>query len=432
MFGKIRTIFLIWALTSLCLSQGALSFAGAASTSLSGQDVNLVQYVNPFTGTGNSPLPDYLGGNASGNTFPGAALPFGMIQWSPDTENGFTKDARGSYIYDDTAIRGFSLTHISGPGCFIFADVPFMPIVGRVGASTASGAYLAKFSHENEKASPGYYEVALDSGVKVNLTVTTRTGFGIFTYPRTTEATMLVDVGRNATGVTDARIQIEGDKQISGSVTSGRFCGANNKYTIYFAAEFDRPFKAYGTWLDEKVTPGSRSGKGARTGGYVTFDTTANQAVRMKVGISYVSVRNALLNLRAENPRWDFAEVRERASARWNQVLRRIEVSGGTLAEKQVFYTALYHTLLHPNVFNDVNGDYIGFDDRVHQTRGCTQYANFSGWDIYRSQIPLVALLMPEEASDMMQSLVVDAEQGGGLPIWPVANDESGAMVGDP
>jgi predicted alpha-1,2-mannosidase len=361
-------------------------------------------------------------------------MPFGMIQWSPDTDKGFGKDERGSYLYADTAIRGFSLTHLSGPGCPVFGDVPIMPIVGQLGVSPASdpNAYLAKFSHAQEKASAGSYEVSLETGVKVQLTVTERTGYGIFTYPSSPDATLLFDAGRNATGVSEAEVQVTGDRQLSGSVTSGGFCGARNKYRLYFAAEFDRPFKSTGTWEGSGITPGSRAVKGAKIGAYVTFDATMNSAVQMRVGLSYVSTRNALLNLQAENPRWDFTAVRERATERWNEALGRIEVSGGTIAEKQLFYTALYHTLLHPNLFSDANGEYMGFDDRVHLSRAHKQYTNFSGWDIYRSESPLIALLFPEEASDMAQSLVVDAEQGGGLPIWPVANDESGAMYGDP
>jgi predicted alpha-1,2-mannosidase len=395
---------------------------------------DLAQYVNPFVGTGNSPLPDYLGGNASGNTFPGATLPFGMVQFSPDTERGFGKDERGSYLYHDTAIRGFSLTHLSGPGCPVFGDVPFMPVVGALNVSPAAGpnAYNAKFSHERESASPGFYEVALDTGVRVSLAATERTGFGVFTYPASAPATLLIDTGRNASGVSESAWQADGDRRLSGWVASGGFCGARNKYKVYFAAEFDRPFASAGTWQDEKVSHGSRSVRGAKAGGFVTFDTATERTVRMKVGVSYVSAENARLNLRAENAGWDFEAVRARARARWNDALSRIEVSGGTLAERQVFYTALYHTLLHPTIFGDANGEYLGFDDKVHSSRTHTQYTNFSGWDIYRSQIPLVAFLFPEEASDMMQSLVNSAQQGGGLPIWPVANDESGAMYGDP
>jgi predicted alpha-1,2-mannosidase len=395
---------------------------------------DLAQYVNPFVGTGNSPLPDYLGGNKSGNTFPGATLPFGMVQFSPDTERGFGQEERGSYLYHDTAIRGFSLTHLSGPGCPIFGDVPIMPVVGALTISPASdpNAYNAKFSHERESASPGFYEVALDTGVKVSLSATARTGFGLFTFPAANAATLLFDVGRNASGVTEAAWQADTDRQLSGSVESGGFCGSRNKYKLYFAAEFDRAFASVGTWQGEKVSPGSRSVKGAKAGGFVTFDTTTGRAVRVKVGLSYVSAENARLNLRAENAGWDFDAVRARARARWNDALRRIEVSGGTLDERQVFYTALYHTLLHPTIFSDANGQYPGFDDKVHSSRTHTQYTNFSGWDIYRSQIPLVAFLFPEETSDMMQSLTNAAHEGGGLPIWPVANDESGAMYGDP
>ncbi|HEV7905940.1 MAG TPA: hypothetical protein VGO96_19020, partial [Pyrinomonadaceae bacterium] len=218
---------------------------------------DLAQYVNPFVGTGNSPLPDYLGGNKSGNTFPGATLPFGMVQFSPDTERGFGQEERGSYLYHDTQIRGFSLTHLSGPGCPIFGDVPIMPVAGQLTVSPAAApdAYNAKFSHERESASPGFYEVALDTGVKVSLTATARTGFGVFTFPAADAATLLFDVGRNASGVSEAAWQVDGDKGLSGSVASGGFCGSRNKYKVYFAVEFDRPFASVGTWQGEKVSP---------------------------------------------------------------------------------------------------------------------------------------------------------------------------------
>jgi predicted alpha-1,2-mannosidase len=403
--------------------------------SASARAVNLTRYVNTFVGTANSPLPDYLGGNGSGNTFPGATLPFGMIQWSPDTEKGFGKDERGSYLYADTSIRGFSLTHLSGPGCPVFGDAPVMPLVGDLKTSPATDPdkYLAKFSHAREKASPGFYEVALDTGVRVQLTVTERTGHGVFTFPSGEDATLLVDAGRNANGVTDAHVSFVGDRSLSGSVTGGDFCGARNKYTLYFAAEFDRPFSSFGVWKGDKVSAKVSEVRGPKTGAFATFDTKATTRVQVRVGLSYVSERNARLNLAAENSRLDFETVRARADARWNDALGRITVRGGTDAERRVFYTALYHTLLHPNIFGDVNGEYMGFDNRVHRSRNQTQYTNFSGWDIYRSESPLIAWLFPDEASDMAQSLVNDAEQGGGgLPKWPVANDESGAMYGDP
>src|SRR5215213_4252821 len=246
---------------------------------------NLTRYVNPFIGTANSPLPDYLGGNSSGNTFPGATLPFGMIQWSPDTEKGFGKDERGSYLYADTSIRGFSLTHLSGPGCPVFGDVPVVPVVGGVKTSPATtpDAYLSKFSHANEKAAPGFYEVALDTGVRVRLTVTRRTGHGVFSFPAGADATLLFDLGRNGSGVTEAGARVEGDRSLSGSVTSGNFCGARNKYRLYFVAEFDRPFKATGTWNDAQVSHGGRTVAGARAGAFVSFDTSPKAAVQVRI-----------------------------------------------------------------------------------------------------------------------------------------------------
>jgi len=393
-----------------------------------------VDYVNPLIGTGNSPLPDYLGGNASGNTFPGATMPFGMIQWSPDTENAFGKEERGSYLYADTAIRGFSLTHLSGPGCPVFGDIPFMPFVGNIktSPSTDPQAYVARFSHAKEQASPGFYEVTLESGVNVKLTTSTRTGLGVFTFPASSPSTMLINAGRNATGVNDTELQITNAKQISGYVTSGGFCGARNKYKLYFIAEFSHAFAESGMWKDANISREARSIKGAGTGAFLTFDTTQDRSVEVRVGISYLSVKNALLNLATENRGLDFEALRRRATTRWNEALSSITLTGGTDAEKQVFYTALYHTLLHPNTFSDANGEYAGFDDRVHRSPGHTHYTNFSGWDIYRSESPLIAWLFPKAASDMAQSLVLDAQQGGGLPIWPVANDESGAMYGDP
>lgn len=407
----------------------------AAKRSRSRQQSDPAQYVNPFIGTANSPLPDLLGGNGSGNTFPGATMPFGMIQWSPDTEKGFGKDERGSYLYADTRIRGFSLTHLSGPGCPVFGDVPIMPVIGPIEKSPATEpeAYYASFSHAKEKASPGSYEVSLENGVGVKLAVTERTGLGVFTYPPSSEAGLIINTGRNGSGVTDASVRFTGGNTLSGWISSAGFCGARNKYRLYFAVESDHPFVAFGGWKDGIVYRGLRDVKGAQSAAFVSFDTTQNTTVKLKVGISYVSEGNARSNLQAENRGWDFEAVRRSARERWNDALNRIEVSGGSVGEKQVFYTALYHTMLHPNVFSDASGEYLGFDDRPHMlARGRKHYTNFSGWDIYRSESPLIALLFPGEASDMAQSLVTDAEQGGGLPIWPVANDESGAMYGDP
>jgi predicted alpha-1,2-mannosidase len=201
---------------------------------------------------------------------------------------------------------------------------------------------------------------------------------------------------------------------------------------VYFALVFERPFSLFGSWSRSRLAPGTREQAGSQVGAYVTFDTRAGGFVGVKVGISFVSVANAFRNLNAEGTSWSVTAVRARAQARWDELLRRIRVSGGSSAQETVFYTALYHALLHPNVFSDVNGQYAGEDGRVHVARGYTQYANFSEWDIYRGEVQLLALLAPRATSNMIRSLIADAEQAGRLPKWPVANAETGIMVGDP
>jgi predicted alpha-1,2-mannosidase len=300
-----------------------------------------------------------------------------------------------------------------------------------------STVYESTFSHQHESATAGYYSVLLETThIQVALTVTPRTGFAQVTYPPTKNALMLINTGGSATGnaTMGTGVQIVGNNEVSGSATSGHFCGSNNMYTVYFVAQFDHPFSSFGTWNGDTVTSDTRSSNGSHAGAYLRFDTIQQQLIQVKVGISFVSVANARLNLEQENPDWNFERVHQAAQAAWNERLAAIEVGGGTDAhnERQVFYTALYHTLFHPNVFSDVNGQYLGFDQRVHVARGYTQYENFPGWDMYRSLVALLALLEPQATGDMMQSLVADAQQGGGgLPRWEVANDNSGGMVGD-
>jgi predicted alpha-1,2-mannosidase len=421
-----RAFFVLFLLLGTALSTPARPVTRAAPARL-----DPVHYVNPFIGT-DAGGPDYGINNAGGHTFPGAAYPNGMVQWSPDTTS-----AAGGYRYSQSIIQGFSLTHFSGRGCASYQDFPFMPTIGPIGLSPGThwSTYTSPFSHTTERATPGYYSVRLDSvGIWVHLTVTPRTGLGEFIYPASSAATMLVNVGGSATGDSEegTGVQIIGNNEIAGSATSGHFCGASNTYTIYFVAEFDRPFTRFGTWKGPLISPGGRSINGAHTGAYVSFDTTTKPVVRMKVGVSFVSVTGAQANLAVENPSWNFPTVCARARAAWNRRLSRIQIVGGTSAQKIIFYTALYHTLFHPNIFSDVNGQYMGFDKRIHTARGYTQYENFPGWDMYRSELPLLAVLMPKVTSDMMQSLVADAQQGGGgLPKWEVANDNSGGMVGD-
>ncbi|WP_112433673.1 lectin [Thermogemmatispora tikiterensis] len=431
---------------------------------------DLASLVDPFTGTGIQQGAPFGGGD----TFPGADLPFGMVQWSPDT----VSYVPGGYWYNDNRLRGFSLTHLSGAGCSAYGDIPFMPYLGAVSDSPAADPmrYIATFSHSNEQASAGYYAVTLDSGVKVELSVTQRSGIGRFTYPRGQTATMLVNVSGSANGALDAEATIDPvSRTISGWVSSGHFCGASDVYRLYFWASFSQPFASIGTWHNNAVSTGSRSvrggsqvaslvskvqlaqaqlARGARptpalvqaahqhpdvtvsgpgSGAFVTFDTARDNVVTVRVGLSFVSSDNARLNVDSEDPDGNFDQVCQQAQATWNRWLGEVQVSGGTSTQLTTFYTALYHVLLQPNVFSDINGQYIGFDGQVHTLpRGHAFYANYSGWDIYRSEIQLLALLAPQETSDIIQSMVLAYQQSGQLPKWSLANGETYVMVGDP
>jgi predicted alpha-1,2-mannosidase len=314
-------------------------------------------------------------------------------------------------------------------------DVPIMPFAGAITTSQAPDLanYAAKFSHASEKASPGFYSVLLNNGIKVQLTVTTRAGIGSFTFPAAGHSNLLFNVGRNGTRVSSATIEIKGDRRITGSVSAAGLCNSTmDKYKVYFAAEFNRPFTDFGTWRGATVSRGQRSVIGPQTGGFVEFDTTKDPVVEMKVALSYVSVANAWGNLEKEIPGWNFDAVCQAAHNQWSHDLGLIAVDGGTEDEKQVFYTALYHALLHPSVFNDVNGQYIGFDNQIHMAKGFNMYTDISGWDVYRCEVQLLAMLFPKETSDMVTSLLLDAQQGGALPLWPFANAEGCAMVGSP
>jgi predicted alpha-1,2-mannosidase len=399
-----------------------ISLIGAAQ---SGTSIQAYEAVNLFIGT--------AGG---GNTFPGATLPFGMIQWGPDTRDG------GWYHYGDKSIRGLSLTHISGAGCSIFADVPILPLVGgelstyRDASSPSPNSLSLPFSHEHEQADPGSYQVTFDNGVTADLTVTSRAGIGRFTFPAGSQPTLLFKAGASATATDAARksdtsaIEIRGDDTIAGTVHSGGFCASNTNYVLYFVAKFSRPFSSRGVW-DEALRPGVSSAQGHGVGAFVAFDSP-NAPLVMKVGISFVSIANAAKNLRAEIPGWGFDGVRTAAQQTWRTKLSQVEAAGGTPNERVLFYTALYHMFLSPNLFSDDDGSYVGFDQKVRRLpAGQAQYANFSDWDIYRNVIQLHALLFPKQTSQEVQSLVRDAEQSGWLPRWPVANDVSFVMGGD-
>jgi predicted alpha-1,2-mannosidase len=381
-----------------------------------------VSLVDPFMGTG-------VGGTSVGaiDTFPGADVPFGMVQWSPDTSPH--RAPGGGYSYGDRSISGFSITHMSGPGCPIYGDIPILPVTGSIGHDPAGDTET--FSHTTEVAHPGSYAVTVGHpGVAVSLTVTTRSGLGRFLFPGGHRANVLFKVADSANGSTGSSIAVVGADEVEGSVQSGSFCGTGGPYELYFAARFAEPFASWGTWHGSTVTPGSRASTVAQTGGYVTFPS-GTHAVEMQVGVSFVSVADARGNIDAEHTGWDLDALERDDTTTWNALLGRIAVAGGTLAAERTFYSALYKSLLEPNVFDDANGDYLGFDGKVHVAEGYTQYTDFSEWDTYRSEVALQALLAPGETSDMVSSLLADAAQGGALPKWAVANSDAAQQNGD-
>ncbi|WP_433256762.1 lectin [Streptosporangium sp. CA-135522] len=425
------------------------SAAGVAAESLAIDDP--AQYVNAFVGT-KPGGPDFGHGGGAGNTFPGADAPFGMLQWSPDT----VTYQHGGYHYDDNRIRGFSLTHLSGPGCGDFGNIPFMPVLG------SSPVSYSTFTHANESASPGYYSVGFDNGLRTELTATPRSGMGRFTYPAGQRASLSVDVAK-AFNAASGSLTI-GTDTMSGYTDSGGFCGAGNRYRLYFHAVFDHPFATAGVAsADGKVDQGERTIEGSSKGAappapksaklqekaraaatvedvrplaaaaFVSFDTSTQRSVTVRVGISFVSLDGAKANLAAEQGSRGFDEVKAGTRNAWNDLLGRISVTGGTDPQRRVLYTSLYHSLLHPNVFSDVDGRYIGFDRQIHTVpAGRAQYANYSGWDVYRSQAALVALIAPKEAADVAQSAINQAAYGGYFDRWTVANGGTGVMNGDP
>ncbi|HEX8753994.1 MAG TPA: GH92 family glycosyl hydrolase [Solirubrobacterales bacterium] len=426
----------------LCIAVAVVAAALSAAPARAGY----ADLVDPFAGT--RPGPDSFGG---GHNFPGAALPFGMVQWSPDTTPAAPHS--GGYDYRDHHLSGFSLTHLSGAGCALYGDFPFLPTTEPLSASPAApgggldGRFEPGFSHADEHARPGFYSVRLnpDGGgaIDVALTATTRTGMGRFTFPRNPHSSLLINAGGSAQPDDYAQVSVNpAQREIDGTASSGLFCGQRPRYRVYFAAVFNRPFAASGTWQRGELQPGSTAAEDsqepavnppttAAAGAYATFDTRHNRVVGVRVGISFVSVADARANLAAESDGAGFGQLAANATRRWNQALGRIRVSGGSPGHLAMFYTALYHALLAPRTFDDVGGAYMGMDGLVHRVRHRTQYSDLSGWDVYRTQIPLLAILAPKRAGDIVRSLLADAQQSGCLPRWPYAAGQSMTMVGD-
>lgn len=379
---------------------------------------DVLAHVDPMVGTGEA-----TGVVGEINNFPGPSMPFGMVQLSPDTLGAYA-----GYRHSHNRVRGFSVTHASA-GCNVFGDVPILPIIGEVGGEPWNRT--ERFSHARERAEVGRYGVTLlDSGIDVELSAATRAGGLRFAFPKEGAASVLVNAGGSLSKVSTATVELTGPRTVSGSVTAGQFCGKPNRHTLYYTIEFDQDVRDVGTWRGQELSAGRRAATGQRAGAWLSF--APGSVVKAKIGISYVDQAGAQANLAADMPGWDFDRIRGANRDAWRALLGKVQVEGGARSDRTMFYTSLYQAMLHPNTFNDVDGRYIGFDSRVHRVApGRAQYANVSDWDTYRSLGALQAVLEPRRASDIAQSLVNDAVQGGWLPRWPVANQYTGQMTGD-
>lgn len=426
-----------------CLS---LVFANSLVAQVDSED--LTQYVDPFVGT-----------QEMGHTFPGACVPFGMVQLSPDTDtipfsvNGrYNKDVYrycAGYQYADKSIVGFSHTHLSGTGHSDLGDFLLMPTVGSLHLNpgtidnTRSG-YRSMYRHETEMAQPGYYKVDLDDyGVKAELTATSRTGFHKYTFPKSDSAHIILDLTHgiyNYPGkVLWSHIRVENDTLVTGyRITRG---WARTNY-LYFAMTFSKPIKNYGCQNKEKVIYNGFWRKfkmednfpemaGKNLTAYFDFSTQTNEKIKVKFALSPVSCNGALNNLRTEIPHFDFEKVRALAKDTWQKELERIKVTASD-SKKTTFYTCLYHSYIHPEVYMDVDGKYRGLDHNIYQADGFVNYSVFSLWDTYRAQHPLMTLIQPDRTSDMVRSLLAHQDQSVHhlLPIWSHFGNENWCMIG--
>lgn len=397
---------------------GGVLLPGATAEAAPRSDGRLTDLVNPFIGTQNE-----------GNTYPGASVPFGMVQLSPDTGHNT------GYDYGENHIRGFSSVHLSGVGCGLGGDLPTLPTTGDV-TETDYAKYAAEFSHDDEKASPGYYKVGLATGIEAELTATQRTGVQRYTFPATDKANVLLNAGQSLHRTLSSEVEILDNRTVRTAITGSGFCQDTKPYTVYTVTRFDRPFTTSGTWNGDAVTGAKKStATDARNGAWLRFDTTKDRTVEATTALSYVDAKGAALNLRAEGgPSFD--HVLRSAERTWEDRLEGVKAQGGSDELRRTFYSSLYRSFLAPNVGSDVDGRYTGWDQKKHtavDSHGTfTYYQNWSLWDTYRTQAQLLSLLAPRESRDMAISVLrIDAESGW-LPKWGYGTVETNIMTGDP
>lgn len=397
--------------------------AHAAKASVSD---DLLAWVDPTIGTG-----------GHGHAYPGATVPFGMVQLSPDT-NDSGWDWCSGYHRSDGSIMGFSHTHLSGTGAADLLDVLLMPTTGELKLEPGTrerpdDGYRSRFSHGDEEATPGYYSVKLANGVRVELTASERVGLQRYTFPAAERAHVVLDLAHmvqgEGGGVLDSELRVVDDSTISGWRRVTRW--ARDRH-VYFVARFSRPFADFGLLVGGERRPRLREARGTRLKAWVDYRTRKDDVVLVRVALSSTSVDAALANLEAEAPHADFEAARAGARSAWSRALSLVSLDGGTRKQRRIFATALYHAFLAPTLFDDVDGSYRGLDGQVHRADGYRYYSTFSLWDTYRAAHPLYALVQRARVRDMVRSLIAMAQQhpDGVLPIWPLANGETHCMIG--
>ena len=380
----------------------------------------LSKYVNPFIGT-----------DGKGKTYPGASVPFGRIQLSPDNgRSGW--DYISGYFYPDSVIAGFSHTHLSGTGIGDLYDISFLPVSGELktelpGLEGISNVVHSSFSHENESAEPGYYQVYLeDYNINVELTATDRTGLQRYRFDKGKEQSVRLHLGyaRNWDGVTASSMEVLNDSTVVGYRHSD---GWAKDQKIFFATVFSVPFKGMELYEKDEFFHGEKRVSGKDVLGVFNFGEV--KEILVKTAISSVSVENALENLRSELAFSDFDVVREAARQKWEKELQKVQIEAAEEV-KEIFYTSMYHSLLAPTLFDDSNSEYIGPDKQVHRSEGFEKYSTFSLWDTYRAQHPWLTITQPDKVPDMMKSLLSFYEESGRLPVWNMMGSETDMMIG--
>lgn len=388
--------------------------AGLSPVAAQARPSDALEAVNTFIGT-----------KDDGNTFPGASAPFGMTQVSPIGSH------YAGWRYDDPAIRGFGHFFLSGAGCWEQGGlVSTMPATGPLSQVFDHKQYASAYTHDGEVGKPGYYKVKLTGygGIDVEATASTRTGVERYTFAKPGDAHVFVNVGQanNKEPVTASSIRVVDSRTVEGTVESQAFCGGK-PYTTFFRTTFDKPFKSFGTWSPTGNAPGSKesSGGAGLRGAWLDFD---GAQVTASTALSHVDAEGARKNLEVK----PFDRAREDAQRVWRHELSSVDITGGANDDRTVFYTSLYHALLQPLTGNDTDGRYRGFDNKIHRAVGWTYYEFFSLWDTYRTQNQLLALLRPSRAKDIAKTVLAIHDQGGWLPRWAYANQETNTMTGDP